>query len=131
MHSHSISSWTHDHAFLGAHHAAHERRTWSVVVLTALMMVAEIIGGTMFGSLALVADGWHMGTHFAALAIAGSAYLFARRHANDARFSLGTGKFGELAAFTSAIILGMIALGIGYEAVTRLLHPVAIHYREA
>jgi len=95
------------------------------------MMVAEIVGGTVFGSIALVADGWHMGTHVAALAIAGLAYLFARRHMGDARFTLGTGKFGELAAFASAIILGMIAVGIGYESVLRLLHPVAIHYREA
>jgi cation diffusion facilitator family transporter len=95
------------------------------------MMVVEIVGGSMFGSLALVADGWHMGTHVAALAIAGLAYLFARRHADDARFSLGTGKFGELAAFASAIILGMIALGIGYESVLRLVHPVTIHFREA
>ncbi len=131
MHSHSVAPWTHQHAFLGEHHREHERRTWSVVALTALMMVVEITGGTLFGSLALVADGWHMATHVAALAIAGLAYLFARRYAQDARFSLGTGKFGDLAAFASAIILSMIALGIGYEAVLRLLHPVAIHYREA
>ena len=131
MHSQSITPWTHAHAFLGGHHGEHERRTWSVVALTAVMMVVEIVGGTLFGSLALIADGWHMGTHVAALAIAGLAYLFARRHADDARFSLGTGKFGELAAFTSAIILGMIALGIGYESVLRLLHPVAIHFQEA
>jgi cation diffusion facilitator family transporter len=131
MHSHSMAQWTHGHAFLGAHHGEHERRTWSVVALTAAMMVAEIVGGTMFGSIALVADGWHMGTHVAALAIAGLAYLFARRHVHDARFTLGTGKFGELAAFASAIILGMIALGIGYESVLRLLYPVDIHFREA
>jgi cation diffusion facilitator family transporter len=131
MHSHSMMEWTHGHAFLGAQHGEHERRTWSVVALTAAMMVAEIVGGTLFGSIALVADGWHMGTHVAALAIAGFAYLFARRHMDDARFTLGTGKFGELAAFSSAIILGMIGLGIGYESVLRLLHPVAIHYREA
>lgn len=131
MHLHSMTQWTHGHAFLGAHHGEHERRTWSVVALTAVMMVAEIAGGTAFGSIALIADGWHMGTHVAALAIAGLAYLFARRHVHDARFSLGTGKFGELAAFASAIILGMIALGIGYESVLRLLYPVAIHYREA
>ncbi len=131
MHSHSVTPWTHGHAFLGAHHGEHERRTWTVVALTAVMMVAEITGGSLFGSLALVADGWHMATHVAALAIAGLAYLFARRHAHDARFSLGTGKFGELAAFASAIILGMIALGIGYESILRLIHPVAIHYREA
>jgi cation diffusion facilitator family transporter len=131
MHSHSIAQWSHGHAFLGEHHGRHERRTWSVVALTAAMMAAEITGGTLFGSIALVADGWHMGTHVAALAIAGIAYLFARRHAEDTRFSLGTGKFGDLAAFSSAIILGMIALGIGYESVLRLLHPVVIRFQEA
>jgi cation diffusion facilitator family transporter len=130
-HSHSVDQWTHDHAFLGEHHATHERRTWSVVALTAVMMVAEIAGGTLFGSIALVADGWHMGTHVAALAIAGFAYLFARRHADDQRFSLGTGKFGELAAFSSAIILGIVALGIAYESVIRLTSPVVIHFRDA
>jgi cation diffusion facilitator family transporter len=131
MHSHSIDRWTHNHAFLGAHHATHERRTWSVVALTAFMMIAEITGGTLFGSIALVADGWHMGTHVTALAIAALAYLFARRHADDQRFSLGTGKFGELAAFSSAIILGMIALGVAYESVLRLGHPVPIRFQEA
>jgi len=131
MHSHSIAPWTHGHAFLGERHDQHARRTWSVVALTAAMMVAEITGGTLFGSIALVADGWHMATHVAALAIAAVAYLFARRHADDMRFSLGTGKFGELAAFASAIILGMIALGIGYESILRLLHPVTIHFQEA
>jgi cation diffusion facilitator family transporter len=102
-----------------------------VVALTAAMMLVEIIGGSLFGSIALVADGWHMATHVIALAIAGFAYLFARRHARDARFSLGTGKFGELAAFASAIILGLIALGVGYESVLRLFHPVVIHFAEA
>jgi cation diffusion facilitator family transporter len=130
-HSHSVDEWTHNHAFLGARHTAHERRTWGVVALTAFMMVAEIVGGTLFGSIALVADGWHMGTHVAALTIAGSAYLLARRHADNQRFSLGTGKFGELAAFSSAIILGMIALGIAYESVIRLTSPIVIHFREA
>ncbi len=131
MHSQSIADWTHNHAFLGEHHGEHERRTWSVVALTATMMVAEIGGGTLFGSIALVADGWHMATHVVALVIAGLAYLFARRHAHDPRFSLGTGKFGDLAAFASAFIMSMIALGIGYESVLRFLNPVAIHFREA
>ena len=131
MHSHSLSHWAHEHSFLGARHDERERRTWSVVALTAAMMILEIVGGTVFGSIALIADGWHMGTHVLALAIAGLAYLFARRHVSDPRFSLGTGKFGELAAFGSAIILAVIALGIGYESVLRLLHPVAIHFREA
>ena len=131
MPSQFIDPWTQNHTFLGVNHSAHERRTWSVVTLTAFMMVAEIVGGTLFGSIALIADGWHMATHVAALAIAGLAYLFARRHAQDSRFSLGTGKFGELAAFSSAVILGMIALGVAYESLLRLLHPVAIHFQEA
>jgi cation diffusion facilitator family transporter len=126
-----MSEWIHGHTFLGESHGEHERRTWSVVALTAVMMVTEIAGGLMFGSIALVADGWHMGTHVAALAIAGFAYLFARRHVHDTRFSLGTGKFGELAAFASAIILAIIALGIGYESLLRLFNPVVIHFREA
>jgi cation diffusion facilitator family transporter len=131
MNSDFIDPWTENHTFLGEHHSKHEQRTWSVVALTTVMMVVEIVGGTVFGSLALVADGWHMATHVAALAIAALAYLFARRHAQDARFSLGTGKFGELAAFGSAIILGMIALGIAYDSMLRLGHPVAIHFAEA
>jgi len=131
MLSHFTDPWTQNHTFLGEHHGTHERRTWGVVMFTAFMMVAEIIGGTLFGSIALVADGWHMATHVAALAIAGFAYVFARRHAQNARFSLGTGKFGELAAFSSAIILGMIALGVAYESILRLGHPVAIRFQEA
>jgi cation diffusion facilitator family transporter len=102
-----------------------------VVIFTAVMMVTEIAGGAIFGSMALVADGWHMGTHVVALAIAGFAYLFARRHAQNPRFSFGTGKFGDLAAFASAIMLGMIALGIGYESILRLTYPVVIHFQEA
>ncbi|MPZ39108.1 MAG: CDF family Co(II)/Ni(II) efflux transporter DmeF [Rhizobiales bacterium] len=131
MHAHSIDRWQHHHAFLGARHDRHARRTWFVVVLTAVMMVVEIVGGTLFGSMALVADGWHMSTHAAALSIAGFAYWFARRHAHDPRFSFGTGKLGELAGFASAIILGLVALFIGYESVQRLLAPVAISFNEA
>lgn len=131
MHSHSTERWTHSHAFLGERHARNERRTWFVVALTLAMMVAEIAGGTAFGSLALVADGWHMSTHAAALAIAALAYLYARRHAADPRFTFGTGKLGDLAGYTSAVILAMIALLIGCESVLRLLHPVAIAYGEA
>ena len=87
-------------------HARNERRTWFVVALTAAMMVGEIVAGSLFGSMALFADGWHMATHAAALGIAALAYLFARQHARNSRFAFGTGKFGDLAAFSSAIILG-------------------------
>jgi Co/Zn/Cd efflux system component len=126
MHSHSLESWQHQHAFLGKHHGRHERRTWLVVALTAAMTVAEIVGGTLFGSMALLADGWHMATHASALAIAALAYSFARRSAHDPRFSFGTGKVGELAGFSSALILAMIALAIAYESVERILNPFRI-----
>ena len=115
MHTHSLEPWTHQHAFLGARHDRHARRTWFVVALTAVMMVGEIVGGTMFGSMALVADGWHMSTHAGALAVAGLAYHFARKHAHNPRFTFGTGKLGELAGFASAIALALVALMIGYE----------------
>ena len=131
MHSHSIEQWTHQHAFLGDKHAENERRTWFVVALTVVMMVGEIVAGSYFGSMALFADGWHMGTHAAALGIAGAAYLFARRQARNSTFAFGTGKFGDLAAFSSAIILGMIAVQIAYESVVRLMSPVPIAYGEA
>jgi cation diffusion facilitator family transporter len=131
MHSHSIDPWRHQHAFLGAAHDRHERRTWFVVLLTAAMMIAEIVGGTVFGSMALVADGWHMSTHAAALAIAAFAYRYARTHVHDPRFSFGTGKMGELAGFASAIVLALVALFIGYESIARILAPVPISFNQA
>jgi cation diffusion facilitator family transporter len=131
MHSHSVDRWQHQHAFLGAGHDRHARRTWFVVALTATMMVVEIVGGGWFGSMALVADGWHMSTHAGALAIAGFAYHFARKHAHDPRFTFGTGKLGELAGFASAVILILVALFIGYESAQRILSPVAIRFDEA
>jgi cation diffusion facilitator family transporter len=99
MHSHSIDQWTHDHVFLGSRHHQHERRAWFVVGLTTVMMVGEILVGWLSGSMALLADGWHMATHAAALGIAALAYLFARRQSGNSRFTFGTGKFGDLAAF--------------------------------
>ena len=121
----------HDHIFLGAAHEDNERRTWMVIALCSVMMVVEIAGGSLFGSLALVADGLHMSTHAGAMLIAALAYTYARRHANDPRFVFGTGKLGDLAGFTSAIVLAMIALLIGYEAVSRFFSPVPIRFREA
>ena len=131
MHSHTLDDWKHEHVFLGDAHERNERRTWLVVGLTATMMVAEITGGTLFGSMALLADGWHMSTHAGALAIAAFAYRFARRHARDPRFAFGTGKLGDLAGFASAVVLALVALMIGYESATRLVQPVPIHYPEA
>src|SRR5580698_3800850 len=121
----------HSHAFLGTGHEQNERKVWAVIVLCGVMMVVEIVGGSLYGSLALVADGLHMSTHAGALLIAAFAYTYSRRHAHDARFVFGTGKLGDLAAFTSAIALAMIALLIGYESVSRLLHPVHIAFGEA
>jgi cation diffusion facilitator family transporter len=121
----------HSHIFLGEGHEKNERRTWLVIWLCGFMMVAEIIGGMLFGSIALIADGLHMSTHASALLLAALAYRYARRHADDRRFTFGTGKLGDLAGFTSAIILGMIALLIGYEAVSRFISPVPISFDEA
>ena len=121
----------HRHVFLGEGHERNERRTWTVIALCSVMMVAEILGGLLFGSIALVADGLHMSTHASALLLAALAYRFARRHVDDDRFSFGTGKFGDLAGFTSAIVLAMIALLIGYEAATRFIWPVPISFNEA
>ena len=120
-----------NHVFLGEGHERNERRTWMVIALCTFMMAAEIAGGLIFGSIALVADGLHMSTHASALLLAALAYNYARRHAHDARFSFGTGKLGDLAGFTSAIVLAMIALLIGYEATTRLIWPIAINFNEA
>jgi len=121
----------HSHVFLGQDHDRAERRTWAVIVLCTLMMIAEIIGGALFGSLALIADGLHMSTHAGALLLAALAYSFARKYAEDPNFTFGTGKFGDLAGYSSAIVLAMIALLIGYEAVSRFLDPVPISFREA
>ncbi len=121
----------HSHVFLGEGHEKNESRTWAVIWLCGFMMVAEIVGGSLFGSLALVADGLHMSTHAGALLLAALAYTYARRHADDPRFAFGTGKVGDLAGFSSAIILAMIALLIGYEGIVRLLHPVPISFDEA
>jgi cation diffusion facilitator family transporter len=121
----------HDHIYLGAGHARAEARTRSVVIFTAVFMVVEITAGWAFGSMALLADGVHMATHVGALGLAAWAYWMARRHAGNRRFSFGSGKFGDLAGFSSALVLGIIALGIGAESATRLITPVPIHYNEA
>ena len=122
---------THSHVFLGEGHEQNERRTWMVIALCSVMMVAEIVGGLLFGSIALVADGLHMSTHASALLLAALAYSYARRHANNSRFSFGTGKLGDLAGFSSAIVLAMIALLIGYEALTQFIWPVPISFDDA
>jgi cation diffusion facilitator family transporter len=121
----------HHHLFLGESHAHSERKTWTVIWLCGAMMCAEIVGGLLFGSIALVADGLHMSTHAGALLLAALAYTYARKHAANTNFTFGTGKFGDLAGFTSAIVLAMIAILIGYESVSRILAPIPIHFAEA
>ncbi len=121
----------HSHVFLGEGHEKSERRTWAVIWLCTAMMAAEIVGGWLFGSIALIADGLHMSTHAGALLLTALAYTLSRRYAHDPRFTFGPGKFGDLAGFTSAIVLAMIALLIAYEALSRLVAPVPIHFREA
>jgi cation diffusion facilitator family transporter len=131
MHTHSIDDFRHPHVFLGDSHERNERKTWAVIVICAAMMVAEIVGGLWFGSVALIADGLHMSTHAGALLIAALAYTYSRRYVNDERLTFGTGKFGDLAAFTSAIALAMIALLIGYESMDRFVTPVPIAFNQA
>lgn len=122
---------THDHVFLGQDHRRNERRVWWVIALTAGMMVVEIIAGNLYGSMALVADGWHMSTHAGAMLITALAYGYARRHARNPRFTFGTGKLGELAGFASAIVLALISLIIGWESAARLVDPVPIGFDQA
>ena len=130
MHSHNISRWQHLHKF-AYHEDENEKKTLRVVLLTALMMVFEIVAGMAFGSMALLADGWHMGTHAAALGIALFAYRYARRYANSSRYSFGTGKISVLGGFTSAVVLLVVAALMMVESVERLLNPEQIQFSEA
>ncbi|MCO6048270.1 CDF family Co(II)/Ni(II) efflux transporter DmeF [Mesorhizobium sp. RP14(2022)] len=130
-HDHAPVTGAHDHVFLGDEHSRNERRTWLVIALTASMMVIEIVAGTIYGSMALVADGWHMSTHAAAMLIAALAYLYARKHARNPRFTFGTGKMGDLAGFASAVVLALIALLIGWESFLRFRSPVPIDFTQA
>lgn len=124
-------AWTHDHVYLGAGHDRAEARTRLVVYLTAAFMVIEIAAGLLFGSMALLADGVHMATHVGALGLAAWAYWMARRHARDRHFSFGSGKFGDLAGFASALVLGIVSIAIAADSAMRLYAPVPIHYLEA
>ena len=126
-----LDAYTHDHDFLSASHDENARRTRWVVLLTAVMMVGEIIAGYLTGSMALLADGFHMATHAGALGIAAAAYAYAERHARNPSYSFGTGKVGDLAGFASAMVLGLIALGIGVESLARLFQPITVAFAEA
>jgi cation diffusion facilitator family transporter len=121
----------HDHVYLGANQHVNEQRTLLVIGLTASMMILEILAGLMFGSMALLADGWHMASHAAALGITALGYAFARRQAHDPKYAFGTGKIGELAGYSSALLLAVIALLMGYESFRRLFAPVVISFDQA
>jgi cation diffusion facilitator family transporter len=124
---HNLSAWQHNHAFDAGNRAA-EQRTWIVVGITAITMVVEIVGGIITGSMALLADGWHMSTHVVALSIAGMAYVLARRWSRDARFAFGTWKIEVLGAFASALLLGVVAIAMAVESIHRLVEPAPINF---
>ena len=126
-----LADHSHPHDFLGAAHDDNARRTQWVVALTAAMMVGEIVAGYYTGSMALLADGFHMATHAGALGVAAAAYVYAKRHVANPRYSFGTGKVGELAGFASALILFMIALGIAIVSAIRLANPVPVAFGNA
>jgi cation diffusion facilitator family transporter len=127
---HDLSAFRHNHAF-DPGNSAGERRTWIVVAITAVTMVAEIAAGWMTGSMALLADGWHMATHVVALSISGMAYFLARRWAGDERFAFGTWKIEVLGAFTSALLLGVVAAAMVFESSLRLFRPEEIRFAPA
>ncbi|HEY1612250.1 MAG TPA: CDF family Co(II)/Ni(II) efflux transporter DmeF [Rhizomicrobium sp.] len=129
--THSHGLWTHDHHFLGHGHARAEARARLAAIVTAVFMFVEVAAGLLFHSMALLADGVHMATHVGALGLAAGAYWLARRHVANTRFTFGTGKFGDLAAFASAVILGVLGVGVAVESIERLLSPVAVDYRSA
>jgi cation diffusion facilitator family transporter len=126
-----LEQLAHDHDFLGSSHDRNAKRTMWVVALTAVMMVGEIAAGLVTGSMALLADGFHMATHAGALAVAAAAYRYAKRHVGNPRFTFGTGKVGDLAGFASALVLGVIALGIALESGMRLFDPVKVDFGDA
>lgn len=130
MHHANLARWQHTHDY-ALHSASAERRTRIVIIITAIMMVIEIITGIAFNSMALLADGWHMSTHVTAFVITAVAYYFSRRHAADVRYSFGTGKMGVLGGFTSAVLLAVVALLMAGESVRRFFTPLPIHFNEA
>ena len=130
MHIYNLYKWQHQHRFHKTDEDS-ERNTMRVILLTVSMMLIEIVTGILSGSMALLADGWHMGTHAGALGIAAFAYRFARRNADNPDYSFGTGKVGVLGGFTSAVVLFMIALFMGFESFQRILSPVPIQFNAA
>lgn len=126
-----LSRWRQPHDFRHAHEGQAEKRLWWVIAITLVTMLAELVGGYAFGSMALVADGWHMGSHAAALSISAFGYIAARRFTGHARFTFGTGKIGPLAGYSSALLLGAVALLMGAQSLQRLIAPVAVQFDQA
>ena len=120
---HDVTNWQHSHDYRIEDQRHSEKRTHWVIVLTAVTMVVELIAGSLTGSMALLADGWHMATHVGALSITAFAYYVARRYAHDPRFTFGTGKVANLGGYTSAVALGLVALIMAGESVLRLIEP--------
>lgn len=131
MHSHDLQQWQHDHTFSQDKRRPGESRTLIVIAITAVMMVVELVAGVVYGSMALLADGLHMGSHAVALSITAFAYIYARRHARNSDFSFGTGKVNALGGFTGAILLALFALFMAVESITRLVYPVEIIFNQA
>ncbi|HCY75082.1 MAG TPA: cation transporter [Ignavibacteriales bacterium] len=131
MHNHSLRIWQHDHVFGQDQIKTGERKTMLVIAITVTMMAIEIGAGILYGSMALLADGLHMGSHAAALGITAFAYLYARKHAHDTTFIFGTGKVNALAGFSSAILLVFFALVMAWESIDRLFNPVVIIFNQA
>jgi cation diffusion facilitator family transporter len=130
MHRADLARWKHSHHYAVDSSFA-ERRTRIVIAITATMMVVEIAAGMAFNSMALLADGWHMGTHVAAFVITAFAYYYSRRHSADPRYSFGTGKVGVLGGFASAIFLAVVAMLMAAESVHRFFAPEAIRFDQA
>ncbi len=130
MHGDLLSAWQQAHEFVDDRRAA-ETRAQRVMLLTAAMMVVEIVAGTAYGSMALLADGWHMATHVAAFGVALFAYRYARGHARNPRFTFGTGKVSVLGGFASAVALAVVALIMALESLGRLWRPEAISFDQA
>src|SRR5580698_1752659 len=128
-HDHGV--WTRDHVFLGTGHSRAEAKAKWAAIVTAGFMCVEIACGLAYHSMALLADGAHMATHVGALGLAAGAYWLARRHAGSGRFSFGSGKFGDLAAFASAIVLGLTALAVAIESIERIVTPAKVQYGDA
>lgn len=130
MHIYKLEEWQHHHQF-NMENPQGERNTWKVISLTLVMMVIEIIAGLLFGSMALLADGFHMATHTFALGITAIAYYYSRKHAHDRRYSFGTGKIGVLGGYTSAIFLALVSFVMIFESIMRLVTPISIRFNEA